>query len=130
MDTEFPSVAVKVINKEKVMKVVKNPSSSHKPQWRTSLIWSDSKPKLKSAIDGPSEFPDEFVEAIEKTESDEICKEFGVCERKEIWRQSGSGQICSRTGSEILHILKAHGLAPEIPEDLYHLIKGVCFNNG
>ncbi|KAL6995865.1 Non-specific serine threonine protein kinase [Sarracenia purpurea var. burkii] len=116
MDTEFPSVAMKVINKENVMKVglidqikwrsrvlrldrspvfartvislvmyrsiscpleieegnksisiVKNPSSSHKPQRRTSLIWSDSKPKLKSAIDGPSECPDESVEAIEKT---------------------------------------------------------------
>ncbi|KAL6956490.1 hypothetical protein U1Q18_043624 [Sarracenia purpurea var. burkii] len=110
--------------------IVKNPSSSHKPQRRTSLIWSDSKPKLKSAIDGPSECPDESVEAIEKTGSDEICKEFGVCERKEIWRQSGSGQICSRTGNEILRILKAHGLAPEIPENLYHLIKGVCFSNG
>ncbi|KAI9200295.1 hypothetical protein LWI28_005598 [Acer negundo] len=29
----------------------------------------------------------------------------------------------SVTGSKILRILKAHGLAPEIPEDLYHLIK-------
>ncbi|XP_062157514.1 small ribosomal subunit protein uS15 [Alnus glutinosa] len=27
------------------------------------------------------------------------------------------------SGSKILRILKAHGLAPEIPEDLYHLIK-------
>ncbi|KAJ8639823.1 hypothetical protein MRB53_016517 [Persea americana] len=27
------------------------------------------------------------------------------------------------TGRKILRILKAHGLAPEIPEDLYHLIK-------
>ena len=29
----------------------------------------------------------------------------------------------SITGSKILRILKAQGLAPEIPEDLYHLIK-------
>lgn len=27
------------------------------------------------------------------------------------------------TGSKILRILKGQGLAPEIPEDLYHLIK-------
>ena len=27
------------------------------------------------------------------------------------------------TGSKVLRILKKHGLAPEIPEDLYHLIK-------
>ncbi|KAF9614805.1 hypothetical protein IFM89_020728 [Coptis chinensis] len=31
--------------------------------------------------------------------------------------------VKSVTGSKILCILKAHGLAPEIPEDLYHLIK-------
>lgn len=27
------------------------------------------------------------------------------------------------TGTKVLRILKGHGLAPEIPEDLYHLIK-------
>ncbi|KAL6973835.1 hypothetical protein U1Q18_028019 [Sarracenia purpurea var. burkii] len=64
---------------------------------------SDSKPKLKSAIDGPSECPDEFVEAIEKnsveiekTKSDETCKEFGVCEEKVIWSSlSNLGQVKS-----------------------------------
>ncbi|KAK2448371.1 40S ribosomal protein S13 [Trifolium repens] len=35
----------------------------------------------------------------------------------------GISQVKSITGSKILRILKAHGLAPEIPEDLYHLIK-------
>ncbi|XP_010524369.1 PREDICTED: 40S ribosomal protein S13-1 [Tarenaya hassleriana] len=35
----------------------------------------------------------------------------------------GIPQVKSVTGSKILRILKAHGLAPEIPEDLYHLIK-------
>ncbi|RVX00995.1 40S ribosomal protein S13 [Vitis vinifera] len=35
----------------------------------------------------------------------------------------GIAQVKSVTGSKILRILKAHGLAPEIPEDLYHLIK-------
>ncbi|KAJ3672523.1 hypothetical protein LUZ60_007244 [Juncus effusus] len=35
----------------------------------------------------------------------------------------GIAQVRSVTGSKILRILKAHALAPEIPEDLYHLIK-------
>ncbi|CAH8277016.1 unnamed protein product [Arabidopsis lyrata] len=35
----------------------------------------------------------------------------------------GIAQVKSVTGSKTLRILKAHGLAPEIPEDLYHLIK-------
>ncbi|KVH89195.1 Ribosomal protein S13/S15, N-terminal [Cynara cardunculus var. scolymus] len=35
----------------------------------------------------------------------------------------GIAQVNSVTGSKILRILKGHGLAPDIPEDLYHLIK-------
>merc|ERR1719181_2606563 len=35
----------------------------------------------------------------------------------------GVPQVKNVTGSKILRILKIHGLAPEIPEDLYHLIK-------
>ncbi|CAA0835584.1 40S ribosomal protein S13-2 [Striga hermonthica] len=35
----------------------------------------------------------------------------------------GIAQVKSVTRSKILHILKVHGLAREIPEDLYHLIK-------
>ncbi|CAH9086717.1 unnamed protein product [Cuscuta europaea] len=35
----------------------------------------------------------------------------------------GIAQVKSVTGSKILRILKANGLAPVIPEDLYHLIK-------
>eukprot|EP00727_Mastigamoeba_balamuthi_P008765 m51a1_g4510 putative 40S ribosomal protein S15 (152) ;mRNA; r:399014-399708 len=35
----------------------------------------------------------------------------------------GIGQVKAVTGSKILRILKANGLAPSIPEDLYHLIK-------
>jgi type III secretion system FlhB-like substrate exporter len=34
-------------------------------------------------------------------------------------------QVSSITGSKILRILKAHGLAPEIPEDMYHMIKKI-----
>jgi small subunit ribosomal protein S13e len=32
-------------------------------------------------------------------------------------------QVKNVTGNKILRILKSNGLAPEIPEDLYHLIK-------
>eukprot|EP00049_Salpingoeca_infusionum_P025076 m.17950 g.17950 ORF g.17950 m.17950 type:complete len:173 (-) comp7621_c0_seq1:1789-2307(-) len=35
----------------------------------------------------------------------------------------GIAQVKSLTGTKILRILKAQGLAPELPEDLYHLIK-------
>merc|ERR1711974_22008 len=35
----------------------------------------------------------------------------------------GIGQVKSVTGSKILRILRMNGLAPEIPEDLYCLIK-------
>ena len=37
----------------------------------------------------------------------------------------GVAQVRFVTGNKILRILKAGGLAPEIPEDLYHLIKKV-----
>lgn len=37
----------------------------------------------------------------------------------------GIPQVRFVTGNKILRILKAGGLAPEIPEDLYHLIKKV-----
>ena len=36
---------------------------------------------------------------------------------------SGIAQVKSVTGNKILRILKKNGLAPEIPEDLYMLIK-------
>jgi len=35
----------------------------------------------------------------------------------------GIGQTKNVTGNKILRILRMSGLAPEIPEDLYHLIK-------
>lgn len=35
----------------------------------------------------------------------------------------GIPQVKSVTASKVLRLLKKHGLAPEIPEDLYHLIK-------
>merc|ERR1711920_1063777 len=35
----------------------------------------------------------------------------------------GVAQVRYITGNQILRILKAKGLAPDLPEDLYHLIK-------
>ena len=35
----------------------------------------------------------------------------------------GITQVNSVTGSKVLRILKGHGLAPDLPEDLYYLIK-------
>ena len=35
----------------------------------------------------------------------------------------GIPQVRGITGNKILRLLKASGLAPELPEDLYHLIK-------
>jgi len=35
----------------------------------------------------------------------------------------GIGQVRNVTGQKVLRILKANGLGPQIPEDLYHLIK-------
>ena len=37
--------------------------------------------------------------------------------------QHGIAQVRSVTGNKILRMLKAQGLAPELPEDLYHMIK-------
>jgi small subunit ribosomal protein S13e len=35
----------------------------------------------------------------------------------------GVPQVSSITGAKILRVLKKNGIAPEIPEDLYHLMK-------
>jgi len=35
----------------------------------------------------------------------------------------GIAQVKNVTGNQIVRILKSNGLAPQIPEDLYHLIK-------
>merc|ERR1712188_262703 len=40
-----------------------------------------------------------------------------------MYRSSGIPAVKSVTGSKILRLLKKNGLAPEIPEDLYMLIK-------
>ncbi|KAA0067830.1 40S ribosomal protein S13-like [Cucumis melo var. makuwa] len=51
-----------------------------------------------------------------------LCEDI-VCIGVILRDSHGTAQVKSVTGNKILRILKAHGLAPEIPEDLYHFIK-------
>eukprot|EP01023_Acetabularia_acetabulum_P006710 TRINITY_DN1281_c0_g1_i1.p2 TRINITY_DN1281_c0_g1~~TRINITY_DN1281_c0_g1_i1.p2 ORF type:complete len:152 (+),score=28.72 TRINITY_DN1281_c0_g1_i1:83-538(+) len=72
--------------------------------------------------------PPAWLKVTGKEVSDMICKfarkgltpsQIGVTLRD----QHGVAQVGSVTNSKILRILRAHGLAPEIPEDLYFMIK-------
>merc|ERR1711991_1029984 len=72
--------------------------------------------------------PPSWLKTSPKEVSDHICKlarkglttsQIGVVLRD----SHGIAQVKNVTGTKILRILKANGLAPEIPEDLYHLIK-------
>eukprot|EP00008_Paramoeba_atlantica_P004181 CAMPEP_0201478770 /NCGR_PEP_ID=MMETSP0151_2-20130828/3534_1 /ASSEMBLY_ACC=CAM_ASM_000257 /TAXON_ID=200890 /ORGANISM="Paramoeba atlantica, Strain 621/1 / CCAP 1560/9" /LENGTH=151 /DNA_ID=CAMNT_0047859963 /DNA_START=73 /DNA_END=528 /DNA_ORIENTATION=+ len=67
-----------------------------------------------------------------KTTNEEVCDQICKLARKgltpsqigiQLRDSHGIGQIKNVTGSKVLRILKANGLAPQIPEDLYHLIK-------
>ncbi|KAK3820124.1 MAG: 40S ribosomal protein S13 [Benniella sp.] len=67
-----------------------------------------------------------------KTSPEDVCESIFKLARKGmtpsqigvILRDSqGIAQVKNVTGTKILRILKSNGLAPEIPEDLYHLIK-------
>eukprot|EP01125_Pyxidicula_operculata_P012059 TRINITY_DN394_c0_g1_i2.p1 TRINITY_DN394_c0_g1~~TRINITY_DN394_c0_g1_i2.p1 ORF type:complete len:152 (+),score=29.60 TRINITY_DN394_c0_g1_i2:48-503(+) len=72
--------------------------------------------------------PPSWVKLTAEQVNDHVCKlakkgltpsQIGV-----ILRDShGVGQVKSITGNKVLRILKGQGLAPEIPEDLYFLIK-------
>eukprot|EP01092_Planopodium_desertum_P014748 TRINITY_DN75360_c0_g1_i3.p2 TRINITY_DN75360_c0_g1~~TRINITY_DN75360_c0_g1_i3.p2 ORF type:complete len:174 (+),score=20.51 TRINITY_DN75360_c0_g1_i3:68-523(+) len=72
--------------------------------------------------------PPSWLNITSQQVSDHVCKlarkgltpsQIGVVLRD----SHGIGQVRSVTGSKILRILKVNGLGPEIPEDLYHLIK-------
>ena len=73
--------------------------------------------------------PNTWMQKTSATEVEEhVCKlakkgltpsQIGVILRD----SSGIAQVKSITGSKILRLLKKNGLAPEIPEDLYMLIK-------
>ena len=72
--------------------------------------------------------PPSWLKITPSEVSDHVCKlakkgltpsQIGV-----ILRDShGIAQVRNVTGNKVLRILKANGLAPSIPEDLYHLIK-------
>ncbi|KAI8337116.1 40S ribosomal protein S13 [Absidia repens] len=82
-------------------------SSSALPYRRTPPSW------VKTS-------PEEVVDMICKNAKKGLSPaQIGV-----ILRDShGIPQVKGVTGNKILRILKSSGLAPEIPEDLYHLIK-------
>ncbi|TPX44158.1 hypothetical protein SeMB42_g04091 [Synchytrium endobioticum] len=72
--------------------------------------------------------PHSWVKTTPEEVIDQICKlakkgmspsSIGV----QLRDLQGIAQVKSVTGNKILRILKSNGLAPEIPEDLYHLIK-------
>ncbi|KAI8917827.1 hypothetical protein PhCBS80983_g00960 [Powellomyces hirtus] len=67
-----------------------------------------------------------------KTTTEEVIEHIGKFAKKGLTPsqigvilrdQHGIAQVKNVTGNKILRILKSNGLAPEIPEDLYHLIK-------
>mmetsp|Transcript_11280 Transcript_11280/g.34529 ORF Transcript_11280/g.34529 Transcript_11280/m.34529 type:complete len:148 (+) Transcript_11280:119-562(+) len=67
-----------------------------------------------------------------KVTSDEVCDQICKLAKKGMFPSAigvhlrdtqGVAQVRSVTNNKILRILKANGLAPELPEDLYFLIK-------
>jgi small subunit ribosomal protein S13e len=72
--------------------------------------------------------PPSWSKATALEVEDQVCKlakkgltpsQIGVILRD----SNGIPQVKSVTGHKVVRILKAHGLAPEVPEDLYMLIK-------
>merc|ERR1719238_511564 len=64
--------------------------------------------------------PEEVVEHIAKLAKKGLTpSQIGVTLRD----SHGVPQVKAVTGNKILRILKSNGLAPELPEDLYYLIK-------
>jgi len=72
--------------------------------------------------------PPSWLRVTKEEVSDHVCKlaKKGLTPSQigTILRDShGIGRVKSVTGTQIARILKANGLAPQIPEDLYFLIK-------
>jgi len=72
--------------------------------------------------------PPSWLRVTKEEVSDHVCKlaKKGMTPSQigTILRDShGIGRVKSVTGTQIARILKANGLAPQIPEDLYFLIK-------
>ncbi|RKP09353.1 ribosomal S13/S15 N-terminal domain-containing protein [Thamnocephalis sphaerospora] len=67
-----------------------------------------------------------------KISAEEVCEQIVKLAKKGVTPsqigvvlrdQHGVAQVKNVTGNKIVRILKANGLAPSLPEDLYHLIK-------
>merc|ERR1712198_546959 len=58
-----------------------------------------------------------------KLSSDDVKEQIYKLAKKGLRASHGVAQVRFVTGNQILRILKAKGLAPDLPEDLYHLIK-------
>ncbi|KAI8589272.1 ribosomal 40S subunit protein S13 [Geranomyces variabilis] len=83
-------------------------------------ISSSALPYRRSPASWVKVTPEEILEHIAKFAKKGLTpSQIGVILRD----QHGVAQVKSVTGNKILRILKSNGLAPEIPEDLYCLIK-------
>jgi len=81
---------------------------------------SSALPYKRSAPSWLKTTPQEVIELITKAaRKGATPSQIGVLLRD----QHGITQVKAVNGSSILRLLKGLGLAPEIPEDLYHLIK-------
>jgi small subunit ribosomal protein S13e len=77
-------------------------------------------PYRRSAPSWAKATPTEVTDQIKKLARKGLTpSQIGVLLRD----QHGVPQVASITGSKVLRILKANGLSPDVPEDLYHMIK-------
>ncbi len=83
-------------------------------------ISSSALPYRRSAPSWLKTSPEEVIDTICKMAKKGLTpSQIGVLLRD----SNGIAQVKSVTGNKILRILKSNGMAPELPEDLYHLIK-------
>jgi small subunit ribosomal protein S13e len=81
---------------------------------------SSALPYRRSAPSWAKATPTEVTDQIKKLARKGLTpSQIGVLLRD----QHGVPQVRSITGSKVLRVLKASGLAPDVPEDLYHMIK-------
>merc|ERR1712058_143536 len=112
-------------------KTPNNTSPNRQPTFTTTVtmgrLHSNGKGISASAIPY-SRTPPSWLKTTPEQVVDQICKlakkgatpsQIGVVLRD----SHGIAQVKVVTGNKILRILKSNGLAPEIPEDLYMLIK-------
>ena len=79
-----------------------------------------AKPYKKSAPSWQKQSSEEVVESVcSMAKKGMTPSQIGVSLRDTM----GIGQSRAVTSNRVLRVLKLNGLAPEVPEDLYHLIK-------